>query len=68
MKDLFNLANQEKNDEIKEDCIKKIDEVFDLIKKSEIQCFLSGENDDLNIYLEVMQEQVVRESGLGRYA
>ena len=53
VKDLFNLANQEKNDEIKEDCIKKIDEVFDLIKKSEIQCFLSGENDDLNIYLEI---------------
>ena len=53
VKDLFNLANQEKNDEIKEDCIKKIDEVFDLMKKSEIQCFLSGENDDLNIYLEI---------------
>ncbi len=53
VKDLFKLASQEKNEEIKEDCIKKIDEVFDLIKKSEIQCFLSGENDDLNIYLEI---------------
>ena len=69
MKDLFNLANQEKNDEIKEDCIKKIDEVFDLIKKSEIQCFLSGENDDLNIYLEIHAGAGgTRESGLGRYA
>ncbi len=53
VKDLFKLASQEKNEEIKEDCIKKIEEVFDLIKKSEIQCFLSGENDDLNIYLEI---------------
>ena len=53
MKDLFNLAIQEKDDEIVEDCTKKIDEIFKKIKKSEVICFLSGENDDLNIYLEI---------------
>ena len=26
---------------------------FKRIKKSEINCFLSGENDDLNIFLEI---------------
>ena len=26
---------------------------FKLIKKNEINCFLSGENDDLDIYLEI---------------
>ena len=53
IKDLFNLANQEKNDEIIEDCNLKIEEILKVIKKSEINCFLSGENDDYNIYLEI---------------
>ena len=47
IKDLYVLANQEKNSEIKEDCLKKIDEVFKKVKDGEINCFLSGENDDL---------------------
>ncbi len=53
IKDLFNLASIEKNEEIIEDCINQIEEVHKSIKKSEISCFLSGENDDLNIYLEI---------------
>ena len=53
IKDLFNLASIEKNEEIIEDCINQIKEVHKSIKKSEISCFLSGENDDLNIYLEI---------------
>ena len=52
IKDLFNLASIEKNEEIIEDCINQIEEVHKSIKK-EISCFLSGENDDLNIYLEI---------------
>ena len=53
LKDLYNLAVQEKNEEIKEDCNIKIEEILKKIKQIEINCFLSGENDDLNIYLEI---------------
>ena len=53
IKDLFNLASQEKNEEIIEDCNNKIDESLRKIKESEINCFLSGENDYLDIYLEI---------------
>ena len=35
------------------DCDKMIQEIHKKIKKNEINCFLSGENDDLNIYLEI---------------
>ncbi len=50
---MYNLASQEKDDEIVNDCISKILFIFQEIKKKEISCFLSGENDDLNIYLEI---------------
>ncbi|MBD1172179.1 peptide chain release factor 2 [Pelagibacterales bacterium SAG-MED05] len=53
LKDLFNLALDEKNDEILKDCDDKIEQLLKLIKKNEINCFLSGENDDFNIYLEI---------------
>ena len=53
IKDLFDLANQEKNNDIIEDCDQKIDQIYKSIKKCEVNCFLSGENDDLNIYLEI---------------
>ena len=53
LKDLYSLASQEKNDEIIQECHKKIDKIQKIIKESEINCFLSGENDDLNIYLEI---------------
>ena len=50
---MYDLAFQEKNEEILEDCEKKIEFLDVLIKKSETKCFLSGENDDYNIYLEI---------------
>ena len=53
IKDLFQLASAEKNEEVIDECINKIDEILKKIKKSEISCFLSGENDYLNIYLEI---------------
>ena len=53
IKDLFQLASAEKNEEVIVECINKIEEILKKIKKSEISCFLSGENDDLNIYLEI---------------
>ncbi len=50
---MFNLATQENNLEILEDCNLRIDEIYSQIKKNEIKCFLSGENDDFDIYLEI---------------
>ena len=47
------MASQEKDDEIIQDCNIKIDQIYKDIKKSEVNCFLSGENDDYNIYLEI---------------
>ena len=35
------------------DCNLKLIKSFKKILKNEINCFLSGENDDLNIYLEI---------------
>ena len=53
LRDLYNLALEEKNDEILKDCDDKIEQLLKQIKKNEINCFLSGENDDFNIYLEI---------------
>ncbi len=53
LKDLYLLASQEKDEEIIQDCNKKILQILQEIKKSEINCFLSGENDDYDIYLEI---------------
>ncbi len=53
LKDLYELAIQEKDDATVNDCMGKIEEIFKEIKKSEINCFLSGENDDYDIYLEI---------------
>jgi peptide chain release factor 2 len=47
------LATQEKDDEIIQDCNLKIELILSDIKKSEVNCFLSGEDDDYNIYLEI---------------
>ena len=47
------MAEIEKNDEIIKDCEKKLQVILNIIKKIEIKCFLSGENDDLDIYLEI---------------
>jgi len=53
IKDLFDLATQEKDDETINDCNIKIEQILKDAKKNEVNCFLSGENDDYNIYLEI---------------
>ena len=50
---MFNLAIEENDDEIIQDCNIKIEQVLKNLKKNEVNCFLSGENDDYNIYLEI---------------
>jgi peptide chain release factor 2 len=52
-KDLFILATQEKDEEIIQDCNIKIQEILEDIKQNQINCFLSGENDGYDIYLEI---------------
>ena len=53
IKDLFDLATQEKDEETIQDCNIKIEQILIEIRKIEVNCFLSGENDDYNIYLEI---------------
>ena len=53
LKNIYNLALEELNEEIVSDCLIKIKEINTKIKKTEISCFLSGENDSLDIYLEI---------------
>ncbi len=53
LKELHSLGNEEKNDDVIKDCENKLVEIIDKIKKLEVTCFLSGENDSLDIYLEV---------------
>ena len=51
--DLYNLAFEEKDEETIKDCNVRISKILSEIKKSETNCFLSGENDDYDIYLEI---------------
>ena len=53
LKDLYNLALEEKDDEILIDCEDKISQLIKKSKEIEINCFLSGESDNFNIYLEI---------------
>ena len=50
---MFDLASQEKDEETIQDCGKKIHKILLEIKKNETKCFLSGENDGYDIYLEI---------------
>jgi peptide chain release factor 2 len=53
LKDIHILATEESNEEIISDCLNKIEEINQKIKKTEISCFLSGENDSFDVYLEI---------------
>ena len=50
---MFNIANNEKDDQTLNDCNNKANEIQNTLRNCEKICFLSGENDDLNIYLEI---------------
>ena len=51
--DLHNLSVEEKDDAVLADCNLKLDKILKEIKKTEVNCYLSGENDKLDIYLEI---------------
>ncbi len=51
--ELYNLAEKENDIIVLKDCIKKIIQLSNQIKRTEVLCFLSGENDHLDAYLEI---------------
>ena len=53
MEQLLELASRENEVEVIKDCEKKIYLLLNQIKKTEVSCFLSGENDHLDTYLEI---------------
>ena len=53
LKDLNKLALEENDVAILNDCKKKILEIYNEIKIYETKCFLSGESDNLDIYMEI---------------
>ena len=53
LKQLFELASAENNPQVIKDCEKKISLLLKEIKKVEVSCFLSDENDHLEAYLEI---------------
>ena len=53
LEQLFELASKESDIEVIKDCEKKINLLINQIKKIEVSCFLSGENDHLDTYLEI---------------
>ena len=53
LKQLLELATKENDLVVIKDCEKKINLLLNQIKKTEVCCFLSGENDHLDTYLEI---------------
>ena len=53
LEQLLELALNENNKVVIKDCEKKINLLLNQIKKTEVSCFLSGENDHLDTYLEI---------------
>ena len=53
LKEIYSLGLEENNQEILKDCEKKLIEIGKEVKKNEISCFLSKQDDHLDIYLEI---------------
>ena len=53
LEQLLELALRENEIEVIKDCEKKISQLLNVIKKIEVSCFLSKENDHLDTYLEI---------------
>ncbi len=51
--DLYQLANEEKNQQVIDEVFIKIKHLKSEVKKNEIKCFLSNENDRLDCFLEI---------------
>jgi len=53
IKDLYDLANEENNQIVLNETLKKLKDLKSRIKKNETKCFLSKENDALDCYVEI---------------
>ena len=53
LEELLKLASKENDTTVIKDCGEKLNLLHNQIKKTEIECFLSGENDHLGTYLEI---------------
>jgi len=53
LEELLELASKENDTVVIKDCENKINLLLNQIKKTEVKCFLSGENDHLDTYLEI---------------
>ena len=53
LEEIYSLGLEENNQEILKDCEKKLIEIGKEVKKNEISCFLSKQDDHLDIYLEI---------------
>ena len=53
LKELIALASRENDTVVLKDCDEKIALLLSQIKRTEVECFLSGENDHLDTYLEI---------------
>jgi len=53
LEQLLELALKEDDNAVIQDCDKKVELLFKQIKKTEISCFLSDDNDHLDAYLEI---------------
>ena len=53
LEQLLELAIKEADSVVTKECEKKINLILSQIKKTEVSCFLSGENDHLDTYLEI---------------
>ena len=53
LEELLELASKESDSIVIKDCERKINLLLNQIKKTEVECFLSGENDHLDTYLEI---------------
>jgi len=53
LEELLKLASKENDTTVIKDCGEKVNLLHNQIKKTEIECFLSGENDHLDTYLEI---------------
>jgi len=53
LEELFELASKESDEDVINDCENKIQLLLTQIKKIQVSCFLSDENDHLDAYLEI---------------
>ena len=53
LSELYELASEENNVNVKNEVLKNIKVLNNLVKKNEIKCFLSNEADSLDCYIEI---------------